>query len=1441
MKYQNIQKQQQWEQSKILELKSQVEQLKKQVSDMKEKERVCVTLLDEAVAKEMSVTNELQESQHVYRETKEKLDETEVRVAEQELEIQHQHKLAQKNQSKYLHLEQHSMNLQEELQTWSHKCREVMAENRQEKQKYAQLFDQHTKMDNQLEALRSQIRMMELKGQQVSDKLLECQDHPHRAAMEAMTLRTEFQLKHAQMERQLNQTEKRRCQVEIERDEALDEVMFIKSQCRMFQEESIQAQEQCAALEEKLVKFGEEKCKLVERFSTTMRKMPSYKQELQEQRQDLGKLRQEKLDVLVDFQRVVKERNHAQQRLHHVLDRYQDFRSIIKQFHMEWAGWKGQYLEMVQCVRAFQVDIKNDLSVFQHRLLKSIAHWIKMRTLVSDTSNPAYSNATIDSTARAKRQSIQDTLLSQVEYLRSHCLKLRQESMTQFKSCNNQLQESFRSTLTQISDMHFATNRDLTCTPPTANTVPKKDGDSGGIVRSGEEKFQPGKQDFVFSSVSSSSSLLNQIDESLIQLERTFGTSSHGRVMNTDQTNQENEFEMSPIVQLSMNINDRIQYLLQLIQSKENTISEENRPSDVHSSSLEELNQCHDSEIIDIKDDVRHDHDQAQHDHRNRQSLPMDSKNHPLESKQHLSASSLSNSTESMTSPTKMKSSSPLPPHRQNQEARPKLNEQKSEGNVLHYPSTITSSSSSSIHNINEETAIIEEGAHDDPKNITTATGSTNQVSPAATFVASASPKMERSQDKSPSATENASTRDEGQKTSLETFLQALESEDRQVIPLQQQVNPKLWMKAMDAVAKGVLTEDEAKHVLTLSTHTPNHQFSTHLRPAEPRDEVEALWHHTDSHHQEKQNIHTIRQHQQQSHEQRFVGLVDTVTALIAKSNDMMSMGTTTTIEKNDPNGAFHSHVNSVVTNPRALSWVVKYIDKLLDENFWEEAKNYRDGILPLQFPEFVLQWLMRHYGLRTIVTQHCATFYHTIQYYRGDSVQIDTFGCFLDEVYDRFDRSFYLYVRDVALQTTPHQTYVRTHLNPTSPGAGARELETRCSLLQSWQLIQNVFGSQVPVHAFALYQGFITTFLRPVFLKIQHEMNDQEKTSSQEKERTTSGVEMDDPGPPDSATHSAQHSANQRKHRYRQELKLNQVVFTPDHPANVTPDEHKDDEAATTSEQKKECLQQLITFQQQSFEPLCREIENWTYASDILEVLTKARRDTIFQSFATQLEKFHHLLLRWWDETHENENSSTMTVEWYMLLYFCLIQYREERKRFRWLLENRIFQPYVHDAIPYPLYEKKLQHLVSWSSGTLKLLFASALDCPTNLERLGSSPGIDGLKPYDSLIPITLTFYATVFPQQRFQPRSRDTSSSGPTSLLYPSSSGGQRKKNRLEQQQRKIVYHTNASQPVTSSNTPKGGLTRAQDEITRTIHHQHQHPKVTSRKDAYSDAAFL
>ena len=112
----------------------------------------------------------------------------------------------------------------------------------------------------------------------------------------------------------------------------------------------------------------------------------------------------------------------------------------------------------------------------------------------------------------------------------------------------------------------------------------------------------------------------------------------------------------------------------------------------------------------------------------------------------------------------------------------------------------------------------------------------------------------------------------------------------------------------------------------------------------------------------------------------------------------------------------------------RHYAWLMKMIEEIYDDRYDHDtadlrnAENGGDSKIPEEqtdrlsniFPVFVVDFLSKRFGLRSLVDQHAWDLLYNVHALRATHLEVELFARFLEEYYDPDDLLFFLYVRSV-------------------------------------------------------------------------------------------------------------------------------------------------------------------------------------------------------------------------------------------------------------------------------------------------------------------------------------------------------------------------------------------------------------------------------------------
>lgn len=120
----------------------------------------------------------------------------------------------------------------------------------------------------------------------------------------------------------------------------------------------------------------------------------------------------------------------------------------------------------------------------------------------------------------------------------------------------------------------------------------------------------------------------------------------------------------------------------------------------------------------------------------------------------------------------------------------------------------------------------------------------------------------------------------------------------------------------------------------------------------------------------------------------------------------------------------------TVKPKARPLSWLMRLIEEIYDQRYAKDTADLRGeaeaggaedgsggagGAASTPFPQFVVDFFSKRYGLRSLIDQTCWDLLYNLALARREHLEAETFARFLESYYDADDLLFYLYVRSVA------------------------------------------------------------------------------------------------------------------------------------------------------------------------------------------------------------------------------------------------------------------------------------------------------------------------------------------------------------------------------------------------------------------------------------------
>jgi hypothetical protein len=173
---------------------------------------------------------------------------------------------------------------------------------------------------------------------------------------------------------------------------------------------------------------------------------------------------------------------------------------------------------------------------------------------------------------------------------------------------------------------------------------------------------------------------------------------------------------------------------------------------------------------------------------------------------------------------------------------------------------------------------------------------------------------------------------------------------------------------------------------------------------------------------------------------------------------------------------------SKVVPKRRPLVWVMKLIEEIYDSRYTQDIADLqkeetadrdtsdRDTNL---FPVFVIAHISKRYGLKSLVEQTAWDLLYSVSVMRKDSLEIEIFARFLQELYDPDDILFFMYLRSVTQKILGMQFKSRW--------SSDKMVDSRSSQQQLWlsyrecvTVARTVFGNDGEDDADAMYHDFL-------------------------------------------------------------------------------------------------------------------------------------------------------------------------------------------------------------------------------------------------------------------------------------------------------------------------------------------------------------------------------
>eukprot|EP00746_Dinoflagellata_sp_MGD_P065412 gnl/MRDRNA2_/MRDRNA2_27260_c0_seq1.p1 gnl/MRDRNA2_/MRDRNA2_27260_c0~~gnl/MRDRNA2_/MRDRNA2_27260_c0_seq1.p1 ORF type:complete len:694 (+),score=154.74 gnl/MRDRNA2_/MRDRNA2_27260_c0_seq1:103-2184(+) len=154
----------------------------------------------------------------------------------------------------------------------------------------------------------------------------------------------------------------------------------------------------------------------------------------------------------------------------------------------------------------------------------------------------------------------------------------------------------------------------------------------------------------------------------------------------------------------------------------------------------------------------------------------------------------------------------------------------------------------------------------------------------------------------------------------------------------------------------------------------------------------------------------------------------------------------------------------AAVPNLRRLGQLLHFLDEVYDARFTRDAARVRNqqgeasAIDPnMSFPDFVVDFASKKYGLRKLVNQSCWDLAESVDQLRGENLAVELFGRFLDESYDVSDLLFFLFARSVVRRE------VTIHVPRGKQAMGTRRVPFELDARQCVSITRIILGGEQP------------------------------------------------------------------------------------------------------------------------------------------------------------------------------------------------------------------------------------------------------------------------------------------------------------------------------------------------------------------------------------------
>lgn len=172
----------------------------------------------------------------------------------------------------------------------------------------------------------------------------------------------------------------------------------------------------------------------------------------------------------------------------------------------------------------------------------------------------------------------------------------------------------------------------------------------------------------------------------------------------------------------------------------------------------------------------------------------------------------------------------------------------------------------------------------------------------------------------------------------------------------------------------------------------------------------------------------------------------------------------------------------------RGLPWLMKFIEEIYDSRYAKDTAELKEGetegdnsgSAPSPFPGFVVDFVSKRYGLRSLVDQSCWDLLYNLHKLRKEHLEVEVFARFVEEMYDPDDLLFFLYVRSVVQKELSYSFRARwsemgRNAAPSSSSAASSSASLQLSFRDCSLVSRVVFGSESD----PLFRTFMTMIER--------------------------------------------------------------------------------------------------------------------------------------------------------------------------------------------------------------------------------------------------------------------------------------------------------------------------------------------------------------------------